>query len=379
MCWLAACGLAVGAGLGFLLLVMVAVTSAGRLAACAVLAAGAAPVLLTQAWVERGRRWLQGGVVCVVVSLGLTGELVRRAPRGDEGPGAKLSSAHLGSVHFRRYSPGNLVPEVDQLLACFTVMALVDPLFTWRQSVELKEWTAQLYAELDQDPEFARPGSAMPLVYDELLGWSPSIGHCFVYVPPGVDRAKPAPLLVFFHGSGGNFKGYLRVLAGVADRLGIVVAAPSYGMGNWQLPETEEAFETALRAAGRVASIAPDSIHAAGLSNGGLGVSQLASVRGAALRSLVLISPVLDLERLRSPDFGRQCGDRPVLVMTGQEDDRIPLAYVERGVAELAAAGAIPTLVVVPGANHFLLFSHRERAVATLVDWFARYGVGGPP
>ncbi len=379
LCWLAARGLAVGAGLGFLLLALVAVTSAGRIAAGALLAAGAAPVLLTQAWVGRERRWLRGGLACGVVALGLTAELVRRAPRGDEGPSAKLSSAYLGSAHFRRYSPGNLVPEIDQLMACFTVMALMDPLFTWGQSVELKSWTAQLYAELNQDAEFVRPGSAMPLVYDELLGRSPSTGHCFVYVPPGVDRTKPVPLLVFFHGSGGSFKGYLRVLAGVADRLGMVVAAPSLGMGNWQLPETEEAFAAALRAAGRAATIDLGSVHAAGLSNGGLGVSQLASVRGAALRSLVVISPVLDRERIGSPGFARQCGARPVLVLAGQEDDRIPLASVERGVADLVAAGAVPTLVVVPGANHFLLFSHRERAVATLVDWFSRYGRGGPP
>lgn len=380
LCWLASRVAAVGAVLGFLLLAAVAVTAAGRFAASALLFAGAAPVLLTQAWVGRSRRWLWGGLACGVVALALTGELVRRAPAAAGGTEGNLSGAYLGSaVCFRRLSPGNLVPEVDQLMACFTVMALVDPLFTWRQSVELKEWTAQLYAELDQDPGFAQLGSAMPLVYDELLGRSPTSGHCFVYVPRGVNRTKPAPLLVFFHGSGGNFRGYLWVLSTVADRLGMVLAAPSYGMGNWQLPEAEAAFENAIHAAGRVACIATDSIHVAGLSNGGLGVSQLASRRGAGLRSLLLISPVFDQERLRSPEFAQQCRLRPVLVLTGQEDDRIPLPYVESSIADLATAGATPTLVVVPGANHFLLFSHRERAEAVLVDWLSRHGVGGRP
>ena len=376
LCWLAARGAAVCAVLGFVLLVSVAVTPAGRIAAIALLGAGAWPVLLTQAWVRRDRRWLRGGVACGLMVLVLVGELVRRAPPGETGTGGRVSAVHLGSVGcFRSLSPANLVPEVDQLMCCFTVMALVDPLFGWRQSAELKSWTAQLYSELEVDSAFARLPSAMPSVYGELLGMSPQPGHAWVYIPPGLNRTRPAPVLVFFHGSGGNFKGYLWVLSKVADRLGMVLVAPSLGAGNWRLPQTEAAFDFALQAAATATPIESKNIHVVGLSNGGLAVSQLASVRGAQLRSVIFVSPVFDGERLGSAGFAMQCLAKPVLVLTGGEDDRVPLGYVESAVAILAGAGAIPTLEVVPGANHFLLFSHRDRAVCALADWLAANGV----
>ena len=308
----------------------------------------------------------------------LAGIVFARAPNGDVGPTRRVSATYVGSsVGVRPFNGGNFVPEVDQLMACFTVMSAVDSLFTLRQSSELKAWTRQIYTEIEADPDFAQLGSAMPLVYDEILGLSPKVGHVFVYVPLGLDRTKAAPVLVFFHGSGGNFKAYLWVLSKVADRLGMVLVAPSFGAGNWRLPETEEAFDRAMLAAGKHVRVALENVHVAGLSNGGLAVSQLASVRGLRLRSVIFLSPVFDGERIGSNDFALQCRTRPMLVLTGGEDDRIPLGYVESAVGVIAGAGAVPSLDVVPAANHFLLFSHRERAVATLVDWLSHHGVSG--
>jgi len=261
------------------------------------------------------------------------------------------------------------------LMACFTVMSVVDPLFTKRQATELKAWTRQLYTELEADSDFSRLPSALPTMYDAVLGRSPSTGHAFVYIPPGLDRTKPAPVLVFFHGSGGNFKAYLWLWSKIADQLGLVVVAPSYGMGNWRLPETVVAYDEALRMAGALVPFDRDNIHVAGLSNGGLAVSQLACARGGQLRSLIFLSPVFDTEQLGSVELAAQCRGKPMLVLTGNEDDRIPLGYVERSVGFITAAGAAPTLEVVPEANHFLFFSHRERATAVLIDWLRLHGV----
>jgi len=365
-----------GAVLGFLLMFSVAVTSAGRLVASTLLFAGLGPVFLTRAWVDRSRRWFLGGLVCGGAALTLAGIVFARAPNGADGPTGKVSANYGGTtVHFSRFTPGNLVPEVDQLMACYTVMSAVDRLFTLRQASELKSFTKQVYAEMEADPDFSQLGSAMPLVYDEMLLRSPAVGHTFVYVPPGLDRTKAAPVFVFFHGSGGNFKAYLWVLSAVADRLKMVLVAPSFGAGNWQLRETEAAFDVAMQAASKRVKIAADNVHVAGLSNGGLAVSQLGSVRGLQLRSVIFVSPVFDGERIGSSDFALQCRARPMLVLTGREDDRVPLGYVSSAVGVLVGAGALPTLEVVPAANHFLLFSHRERVVGTLVDWLSHHGV----
>lgn len=377
LCWLAARLWAIGATIGAVFLGVVAVTGTGRLAALAVLAAGWSPFFLTKGWVDRKPHWRSVGWGGAVLVVAIVGTLAAGAPDGSAIPGARVQFLVPPGGAFAPFSPGNLVPEVDQLMACYTVMSVVDPLFTARQASALKEWTRQIYAELDADPGFARLPSAMPSVYAEALGVSPATGDNFIYIPPGLDRTKPAPVLVFFHGSGGDFKAYLWLLATVADRVGVVVVAPSFGMGNWRLPETEAAFDQALQAAAQLVVIDAANIHVAGLSNGGLAVSQLAERRGKQLRSVVLLSPVFDGGRIGSVDFALGCQAKPILVLTGSEDDRVPLTYVESAVANMSVAGAAPVLESVPGANHFLFFSHREQVTARLADWLGTHRAKG--
>jgi pimeloyl-ACP methyl ester carboxylesterase len=44
----------------------------------------------------------------------------------------------------------------------------------------------------------------------------------------------------------------------------------------------------------------------------------------------------------------------------------------------MGAAGAAPELDSVPGADHFLFFSHREQVIARLLEWMRRHGATGP-
>jgi len=140
-------------------------------------------------------------------------------------------------------------------------------------------------------------------------------------------------------------------------------------MGNWSSSETERVVQAALNTASRRVMLDAKAIHLAGLSNGGLGVSQLGSSHGLRLRSLIFLSPVFDRSSLQSAAFARESEGRRILILTGGIDDRIPLSYVEDNVVVLKAAGARATLEVLPDANHFMIFSHREEVLASLERW----------
>jgi pimeloyl-ACP methyl ester carboxylesterase len=121
-----------------------------------------------------------------------------------------------------------------------------------------------------------------------------------------------------------------------------------------------------------------DQVHLAGLSNGGLGVSYLAgSDAGHLFRSLIFLSPVFDEAALGSNNFWIYWRDKPVLIVTGEQDNRIPLPYVHDCAKIMRDAGARVDMTTYPDANHFLIFSHRDEFLQQLSEWLKVHT--GPP
>ena len=115
-----------------------------------------------------------------------------------------------------------------------------------------------------------------------------------------------------------------------------------------------------------------------GLSNGGLGVSQAGSSQGNRFRSLIFLSPVFDGPAVRSPEFVQGWKGRPVLVISGVADERVPFDYVSETVSTMTREGVLVTLKPIDGADHFMLFSHREAVIGAITAWLrgqqAAYG-----
>jgi pimeloyl-ACP methyl ester carboxylesterase len=355
--------------LAFVLL-FVAVTALGRLFAITAIVAALLPAVAHAAWRKGNRRRAAVAVAMFVGVCGGSAFLIARVPGGKVVGESAVRSLYVdGANRPVRHALGNVLPEVDQLMLGFTLMPMMDPLFTRTQASRLKKWTAAIYRELDSDASFAECGSAMPLAYDELFGMRAVPGHAFLYVPPTVVRTKPAPVLIFMHGSGGNFKAYLWLLSRLADRLNFVVLAPSSGLGNWRWPETNAVVAAALAAAERHVSVAHDNLHVMGLSNGGLAVCQLARTSGAKFRSMIFLSPVFDDECIRAEAFGRECRRNQFYVLTGGLDDRVPVGYVREYAEEISKHAAKVSFEVEEGADHFLFFSHADRVVASLEKW----------
>ena len=354
------------------LLLLTCVTLQGAVFAIGALLLGVAPAL---AWLRPGPPWIRpSGLVAFGLWFLIFLGLVFASPDGSSRPEARVQNRYSnGNGHYQRFALGALLPEIDQYMLGFKLVPAVDSLFTMKQSRALSDMTRSVYRDLEADTDFHALGSVMPEAYDEIWGQRFEHGHYFLYVPPNLDRTKPAPALIFLHGSGGNFKAYTWLLSKVADERGMVLITPTFGMGNWDAKRSVDTVFAALNDAAKVVSIDMSQVHLAGLSNGGLGVCYVAASEGGqGFRSLIFLSPVCDDAALASNGFWVQAREKPVLIITGEHDDRVPLPYV-LGCAEIMkSSGARVEMSAYADADHFLVFSHRDHFLEQLSDWLKR-------
>ncbi len=285
---------------------------------------------------------------------------------------ARIQSRYSdGGWHYDRFSIGSVLPEIDQIHLGYAVASALDPLFTQKQRRDLSAMTDAIYAEADADPDFTAAGSALPSIYSEMTLGQFRDGHYYHYIPAKVDRTKPTPALVFLHGSGGNFKAYIWLLSKLADELGITVIAPTFGLGNWEKKGGYEAITHAIADAGKHAAIDPDHIHLMGLSNGGKGLCLAESADGPKFRSLIFLSAVLHT-RNRPAELAARLQPRPVLILSGGSDDRVPWEYVSDYAEKLKAGGLDVTTHRFAGEDHFVFFRKRAEVLQLVSAWVRR-------
>ena len=354
------------------------VTWEGRLLSASVGAISLGPLL----WCighERGSL-LQGRMGKMLLVAGVAGfALVDwRAPDGLTAEGAKIHTRYSTSGgRYIHWSIGSLLPEIDQIHLGYAAAVAFDPFFTRQQRSELSAMTDVMYAEISADADFTAVGSALPSIYREICFEEFRDGHYFHYIPAGVDRSKPAPALVFLHGSGGNFKAYVWLLSKLADELGIIVIAPSFGMGNWEKRGGYEAITRAIADVRKHVAIDPDQIHLMGLSNGGKGLCLAESMAGPKFRSLVFLSAVFH-NRIKPAELAARLQPRRVLILSGGSDDRVPWDYVSGYAEKLKAGGLDVTTRRFEGEDHFLFFRQRAEVLKLVAEWIQGAALTAP-
>lgn len=323
---------------------------------------------LSQSKTERRALWQAvalalAGLIFLIVVL-----ILLATPDGRAAPGSPVSHQFAGTGRFRRDSPANLVPEIEQINLGFRLIPLIDPIMTYRQARRVSVFTLDLYREMERDPDFHRLGSAMPYAYDELFLRPLDAGHYYLYVPASPSDG-PRPAIVYLHGAFGPFKTYTYAWSKLADDLGYVIIAPTYGLGQWPDPDGTQTALDALDHALTIADIDPQRIYLAGLSNGGLAVTRMALAAPDRFAGLIFLSPVIDDGLIARPEFQAAWHGRPALVITGQADERLPASYVLNGVAQMQAIGMDVTSILYPGEDHFLFFSQLEAVLDDIADW----------
>jgi len=320
-------------------------------------------------------RTLWGGSTALlgVVIVALLGVILFKTPTGHPAPTSPVQHRFTQQSRFHRYTLTNIIPEAEQVNLGFLVMPYLDPILTAEQSQRVAAFTNDLYREMESDANFHQLGSVMGWTYAELFRRPFNVGHYYLYIPESASEA-PLPAIVFLHGSAGNFKAYTWLLSKLAERRGLVIIAPSFGFGNWRQSGGVEAVLDALDDAAQLVEINQDEVYLLGLSNGGLGVSQLAARSPERFRGLVFISPVMDTELVAQKSFHDLWQNRSVLIISGENDQRVPISYVKKRVSTLQSGGVDVTALTYPGEDHFLLFAQPKRVLDDISAWLSEVG-----
>ena len=316
-------------------------------------------------WLKRIRPSFYG----VLLPLGLLLYLVPMmlAPSGGK-PDARARNCFLNRQGtFARYSPGNVLPEVDQLKVgmCLLPLGEVD----WAEAARIRSLVLPLYAAMDKDADFGQLGSVMGSAYAELFHAPFHSGHYYVVLPK-VSAGRQIPSLVFLHGLGGNMKACLWVLSKLSQQTGCAIIAPTFGFGNWDRPESADFITAVVRESLATLPLDPKRVFLMGYSNGAMGVTRAAIQSPKLFAGLIYLSPVTEDEMFSRPEFLSR-HDREILFLHGGRDQRIPKAVVTATANSLERLKCDVTLKVYDDEDHYLLFSQQQAVLNDLGSFMA--------
>jgi predicted esterase len=361
--------LAMPATLVAVFLLLDAETWNGRLfaAACLVLYSGTCAHYL---WLKKGGRvGGQGALALSALALSGFAACYTFSPSGVTSGGSKLQSVFPPGRHYARWTPVGLVPEMDQTKVGAHLTPYSDPLMTRAKAERMKTLFLTAYREMQQDPEFVAVGSVMGHAYADAFGFPFNGRHLFSYIPTHKPGQK-LPVVLFLHGSCGNFKAYLWTWKRFADDHQIAIVAPTFGFGIWSKPGGMEAIDWACSYCTNHSELDAGRIVLVGLSNGGIGVSRAVCQNSGRLRGLIYISGVMEGDVMASPSFIQGCKGKSVLVIHGDQDERIPLKYVEQTLAGLTGTAVVKTKYYA-NEDHFLFLSRRDEVLEDVFNSMA--------
>lgn len=304
---------------------------------------------------------------CLIVATGGLSFAYHLSPT-DRTVSGNFSQIYQNNTAFKRMSITNLVPEIDQLKLGTYFLPLSDPVIDGKQAVNIRQLFVKVYNDLRQDSSFIQVGSSLGQCYEELLQGQRQLLHFYQYIPKHLNK-KSYPVVVFVHGSLGNFKGYIWNLKSFADSKGFAIIAPSFGCGNWQLDAKSQILHKIYEYCVRETQLDHHSLYIMGISNGGMGVTREIQNHGDRYQGFALISPVMEIDVVTDPDFIQQLKGKPLLLIHGQNDKRIPMDYVSLRESIFKKSGALVSSNYYPEEDHFLFFSKPQSIVNNIIDW----------
>ena len=212
-----------------------------------------------------------------------------------------------------------------------------------RRDVSLDAWlaAARAFGSFEQVPSGERRERV-----ELQVGEGIEATDLWLYVPPGYDPAKAAPLMFMGHGTGGSGEGLTRMWRETADALGMLVLAPTEAGANegyaFSARERRAAL-AAIRWTRRRFHVDENRIFGAGISRGGHLAWDLALRHPdlfAAIAPMIggpRINPAQGQNNLRYVENVR---DLPIRDLQGLKDDPRLVANVQLAFVKLTALGA---------------------------------------
>ena len=233
----------------------------------------------------------------------------------------------------------------------------------------IAEWTAACAAF--GTFEAKEPGPTRQTVDLHVLG-NVEPTEVFLYIPPGYEPSKRAPLLLWGHGAGGSGAREHLLWQDVADRTGLLVLAPtSVGRepGYAFSPREREGALAALRWARRTVNVDENAIFVGGWSQGGSMAWDLA-LRHPDLFAGALPcvgGPRIEPGPRNNLRYLENIAHLPIRDLQGSEDDPLLLLNLRLAFARLKKLAA-PDVVL----HEFADRGHDADLGA--VDWAAFFG-----
>jgi len=312
-------------------------------------------------WFKQVRRRFYGVLLPISLLLYLVPMLV--APNGGTGDGRVRNCFLHGEGAFPRYSPWNVIPEIDQIAVGINLLRLRQ--VNAAEATRLRSLVLPIYEAMDKDADFHALGSVIGMGYRELVRMEFRTGHYYLFLPETTSGEK-LPCLIFLHGMGGNTKSCLWVLS---QQTKCAVIAPTFGMGNWDRPEGAEFIVEVAREVPATLPIDPERVFLMGYSNGAMGVTRAAIKAPGLFKGLIYLSPITEDELFSTKEFSTRSQDRRILFLHGGRDQRIPRSFVEGTAGLLKRLGFDVRLKVYDEEDHYLLFSQSEVVLGDIMEW----------
>jgi pimeloyl-ACP methyl ester carboxylesterase len=320
-------------------------------------------------WFKKRRRRLYAVLLPISLALFLIPLIL--APNGQGAPDGHVRNCYVGGHGtYPRYSPWNVVPEVDQVMAGMNLLALGDPYVDFEKGKRIRSLAMPLYETLEKDVGFESLGSVMGMAYCELFRMEFRTGHYYLFLPTASERA-PSACLIYLHGMGGNRKSHFWVLSRIALQQNCAVIAPTFGLGNWDKPGGAALVIDVAHDALATLPIDPERMFLLGYSNGAKGVTRAVMKEPDLFRGLIYLSPVTEDDFFSSPEFLSHHESRKILFLHGGQDRRIPRDLVESTASLLRQQGCDVRIKVYDDEDHYLILSQSDAVTDEIIEWMS--------
>src|SRR5262245_25093719 len=176
-------------------------------------------------------------------------------------------------------------------------------------------------------------------------------------VPKTVDLAKPAPLVVAFHGMLIDSKDVMpqyTKLNETAEKHGFIIAYPNAIVKSWGIaPEKVKNdlafFDALLSKLSATYKIDPDRVYVLGMSNGGYFAHLVARERSKTVAAVASHSGPLGLQTLLGVNAERKF---PVLIVHGDRDRLLPVDWARENRDKYRREGHEVKYVELSGLGH---------------------------
>ena len=155
------------------------------------------------------------------------------------------------------------------------------------------------------------------------------VRHYWLYTPAGLDAAKPAPILLVLHGSGGTGEDMITVtqhgFERLADKEKIVVVYPRAAERRWsERGGTVDEAGFLLAVVDKLAAELPvdrNRVFVAGISSGGMMAQRMACEKSGRVAGIATVAGTMPVELKSSCKPERPV---PVLLIHGTQDPIVP-------------------------------------------------------